>query len=215
MPTNVVSPGTRSHRSQLPLGTLPPSPPYASRGIWHNRSLYLAALYNTPLRAGVVKKGRLSLCAGQKRSMLLLTYLAVLQSADFVLTAAHNAVFSPHFPFFISGRRFAVDAGAAEPSSQASSPPPSLADSCLPSAFPFLSNGSFFPAARPRRRCACTPGLLLVAVGGGLGLVRRARAVGRRSNDGRVGRHRWPRPQLDTAGELSASRRRRLEGLRF
>jgi hypothetical protein len=118
------------------------------RGIWQNGSLYLAALHNTPLRAGVVKKDRLSLRAGQKRSVLFLAYLAggpALQSAYFALTAAHSSVFSLRFPSFISGRRFAVDAGAAEPSSQASSPPPSLADACLPSAFPFLSDDSFFP----------------------------------------------------------------------
>jgi hypothetical protein len=47
--------------------------------------------------------------------VLLLAYLAggpMLQSTDFALTAAHNAVFSLHFPFFISERLFAIDAGA-------------------------------------------------------------------------------------------------------
>jgi hypothetical protein len=69
--------------------------------ICQNVSLYLAALHNTPLKTGVVKKGRLSLRVRQKRSRVILGHLTggpANPSADYALTASTHAV---SFPFLL------------------------------------------------------------------------------------------------------------------
>ena len=71
------------------------------RGIWQNGSLVLAALQNTPLQADLVKKGRSSLRARQKRSRVILEHLtdgSTNLCADSALTASTHAVC---FPFLI------------------------------------------------------------------------------------------------------------------
>ena len=71
------------------------------RGIWQNGSLVLAALQNTPLQADLVKKGRSSLRARQKRSRIILGHLAggpANPCADSALTASTHVVC---FPFLL------------------------------------------------------------------------------------------------------------------